>query len=755
MMLCQVRQITLSRAGALAPILSILMVWQSVFAESGNSRSLCTHPDAAQPRIVEVVYEVTDSPLPCKVIYEKDGIAKEVAAARNSRGHCEKTERKIVLNLVKGGYQCEHTFTGFGAAEINRELVLNLFADNGDATAIASVAAPSSAKAATNAEAATSTTLSTDGLTKTTTIENMQTEFLDDEKHYHQFTHTHPLTDGGLAVRHSHQVLDTVDTPESRQNAGTKLPDTDANSSVLISADETAVNAVEPWVDRDSKIDSGTAQWALLSRSMVEESQAHRLAGELRRRWPNVTNRVVKIDSDDRTDWHVALGFGNDEVALASSMNPLDETIQSMFNVQSIDGDAASAETSATGGISMEVVPDDWARYALASCWAEGHRSSDVLSECSSVIVDEESFVNCFGGGFCAPMRYAPDKVATVVDILEILNTEDPIAVARDRVAQRMQGCEQLSDVTDAQFTECTALSLLDDRQRNTYECYQRSSSELAVLECAGNEEAADYARAWDRCGATGYAASACLLEESDNPYLQSASYCLDYEHAADIARCSVDANLSGDEALMMSCVSDYSESTERATCLARERLSDNEYAALNCAGLADSTRDYAQCIARDSDLVAVESLDTAMCLSDSGGLSATALLDCGGSRYVSTEIVNCLQYGIEAAECYDEQTIISNLAHDELGALAELSARSNEITRFRQELYAAQGGDLDQLLIGSNEKAIVAIEAETVAAEAEVVEAIDAIGAEATNAVKNIGTKTKNKLRGLFGQGN
>ena len=121
--------------------------------------------------------------------------------------------------------------------------------------------------------------------------------------------------------------------------------------------------------------------------------------------------------------------------------------------------------------------------------------------------------------------------------------------------------------------------------------------------------------------------------------------------------------NLSADESLLLSCLSDYSDKTEKATCLAREKLGDNEYAAISCASLADSARDYGFCVAERSGSVSNEALYTARCLESSGDLSPGALLKCGGSQYIDSDIVNCLNNGLEDPGCFDVETVIAGIS--------------------------------------------------------------------------------------------
>lgn len=713
------------------PALLCSLVWQPAWAESGNSRSVCTHQESELPRIVEVVYDNNESPLPCKVLYEKNGTIDEVAAAQNSRGHCEKTERKIVLNLVAGGYECKHDFEGLGD-DIDGSVKLDLFGTSAGET---------------------------DGLVASPERENARPDISGSERqsprndateeHVHEFVHIHPLTIGGLPQEHTHLAtmssvgsglasniqdlssstsVDIADAVPEILSSGYQT--TTENTPISQSALEVVDEETGPVIfNAQSGRDSITATWGILTRALPDEVYAHRLAGELRRRMPFVENRVVKRGSDS-PEWHVALGFGDDENALRTSMANLDEQVQSIYSIVPM---VAHGEQNQPPVL---VRPDDWARYALASCWASGYRTSDVLSSCSSVAVDEETFINCFGGGICTPSRYDSEKVMSIIDFLDVIDADDPIAVARDRITQRLQGCQQLGDASDSEFSHCAVLSVLDDSQREMYDCYQRAETHLAMVECVGNEEIADYTRLWEQCSDTGYAATACLMKESSNDYLQNAAYCMNYEDAGDITNCAINANLSADESLLLSCLSDYSDKTEKATCLAREKLGDNEYAAISCASLADSARDYGFCVAERSGSVSNEALYTARCLESSGDLSPGALLKCGGSQYIDSDIVNCLNNGLEDPGCFDVETVIADLASNNLRLQDEMQFLDNEITRFRQEMFAQQGGDLGMLLAGGASASVLAIR-----------QAAQSV----TQAVGKAGNKSRNKFRSLF----
>ena len=82
--------------------------------------------------------------------------------------------------------------------------------------------------------------------------------------------------------------------------------------------------------------------------------------------------------------------------------------------------------------------------------------------------------------------------------------------------------------------------------------------------------------------------------------------------------------------------------------------------------------------------------------LESSGDLSPGALLKCGGSQYIDSDIVNCLNNGLEDPGClFDVETVIADLASNNLRLQDEMQFLDNEITRFRQEMFAQQGGDV------------------------------------------------------------
>jgi len=652
-----------------------------------GSRTVCTHPEAALPRIVQVVYESPDTPIPCKVLYEKEGAVEELGAARNTTGHCEKIERKVVGNLARGGYECRHSFLG-ALAEADRSVALDLFAGDGSrSTAERTVTNAGSAVAGVRGDAEA-------GLDREPTAPPV----LDpaDLAHVHTYTHSHPIGDeDGEPIEHTHTTT-AEPVASTIVDAGAPRPEMRAGSTPSGAGQDdsstSGVVAVDGTPGDTSVTSAGTSagRHAILSQALPAQSAAHRFSAELRRSFPNVETRVVRR-AGAGGGWHVALGVGDDGAALEQALVPLGAEVATLFDVVALEAAKDVDEP-------LVFAQDDWARYAVASCWADGRRTSVELAECADVVIDVDAFVDCLGGGICAPERFREGMDDTAIDFASVLGADDPIAEARDRVTRRMEGCEQLSDVTEAEFAECATLSVLDEDHREVYDCYQRSASDIAVLECAGSDTVADYAQAWERCGTSGYEATTCLLESSDNDYLESAAYCAAYEDTTDITTCALDANLSDDDALVLACVTDHVESSERAACLARERLSDTEYASVECAGHASSVSEYGLCVGERSGSLSAETLHAARCL-DGAEITSRTLLDCSGGQFVGEDIGDCVEFGLEDPRCFEPETVIAQVAHDTVEDYLQLASLDNEIARFRQELYALDGGDLAQML--------------------------------------------------------
>ena len=82
-------------------VIAILLSF-NVFADE---RYICKQGN--QERIIDVVYEFSDSKLPCEVIYQKSATdIKTLWSAENTEGYCEEKASEFVKKQTNWGWDC-------------------------------------------------------------------------------------------------------------------------------------------------------------------------------------------------------------------------------------------------------------------------------------------------------------------------------------------------------------------------------------------------------------------------------------------------------------------------------------------------------------------------------------------------------------------------------------------------------------------------------------------------------------------------
>ncbi|WP_426415377.1 hypothetical protein [Aestuariirhabdus sp. LZHN29] len=71
---------------------------------------VCTQ--AGMERIISVVYTAADSPVPCDVVYQKDGEVQTLWHADSEQGYCERNAEEFVERQRNWGWECTMTSTG-------------------------------------------------------------------------------------------------------------------------------------------------------------------------------------------------------------------------------------------------------------------------------------------------------------------------------------------------------------------------------------------------------------------------------------------------------------------------------------------------------------------------------------------------------------------------------------------------------------------------------------------------------------------
>ncbi len=683
---------------SLAIVLMTGVMTTPVMAMNDSSKTVCTIEGNPEPRIVELIYDTTDSPIPCRVLYTKDGSTVESGSAKNTKGHCEKIERNIVRKLIKADYQCDHSFQGALAPQ-DRSVVLNLFEAPVLTTPKAlDVSAEDSAAELAARQRLAETTEALEASLAESVNTDTQTQLLEALTVALSEVYGDIDPDAiSLTIDVSVDVDVTIDeTLTTLAEAGT-TNDTSGDVPALAATDlpSTDEKSYEP-ANPGAVLTASNNDYAILSIPLSSESEAHRYASEVRSLYPNVVSRVSRAspydssaESANDSQWHVVLGESRSEEQLISSLALLTPAITEQFAVTALNDSAAT---------SLDYVPDDWARYAVASCYAKGHQTTTDIADCAGVVVDVDSFLSCVGGGVCAPQLFSDNVKPEHIDLLAVIGSDDPVAVARQRLVERVEGCERLDGDSDSDFAECAALSILDDDQREVYDCYQRDSSTLGMLQCAGSDSVSDYAYLYERCTADSYMAAECVLDNLDNDYLADASRCVHYGDTEAVLSCALDSSLDIDESRALSCLQYSDNNTARAQCLARDYLSDTDSALLRCATETTDITAFGLCSAeRNGDLTREEYL-AAQCLL-AGNTDSQSLLSCAGGRFASNDIGNCLINGIDDPACFDTETELNQLADNAMEDFIATNGLESDLALFRQGLYADEGGDIPDIL--------------------------------------------------------
>lgn len=657
-------------------------------AAGGSSQTICTHP-SEQFRTVSVLYQDASELVPCAVVYQKLGVDEEVASAKNQAGYCEAKERKLVRNLVKSGWECEHDFTG-ALSTPDRSLRLDLFSKPAiQAEREVTVIDLGSANIEANALRST--------LEKTAEADYQAQ--LDAE--YGKQLADRLMRELEVQYGDEYAISATVsfkvgvilsDLPATIGDDLTEAHDPEkTGGQTLLATTEIATTVADSehlLLQSDDLPQS--EQFAAISSSLPTKQEAHRFAAEFRRVYPNVTTRVSE-GQQGGNDWRVVLGSNADRNALEVGIGNLDPKTKQYFSIVSLtEPDSLMNQ--------LEYVPDDWTRYVIAGCYADGNNNSEDLAQCSGFLLETDDFLSCMGGGVCAPDYFDGKVSSEQVDFLTVIGSDDPIAEARTRLVNKVEGCERIEGTSSDEFAECAALAMLGNEQRELYQCHQRSSSGVNLLKCVGSESLNDDLLLYERCAIDGYAASECLLDNLDSEYLSNSARCVNYEEPDEILTCALDANLDIDQSIVLSCIQYSSDASVRATCLAREYLDDNQAALYECSQLSKSVSDFGLCTAERNGSLSRDEILAAQCLLD-GNERSSDLLNCAGGAVGGAELARCLETGLNDPACFGAEPLVSQMANDQLEVMIVAEQFDNEIALYRQNLFAAEGGDLPYIL--------------------------------------------------------
>ena len=154
----------------------------------------------------------------------------------------------------------------------------------------------------------------------------------------------------------------------------------------------------------------------------------------------------------------------------------------------------------------------DWQRYAVASCFHQGHETQRAMAHCSGLVVDATQLTSCLNGGLCRPPQLAPISGTPLSSVPERALIEQPW------IGDQIAACD--ANAEDGNVTECGINLMLSADQRKMLSCSRSSETEADALACM----------AGPRLGPTEKKMLTCL---QDNDGTAPMSTCLMTDYAA------------------------------------------------------------------------------------------------------------------------------------------------------------------------------------------------------------------------------
>ncbi|MFK7893137.1 MAG: hypothetical protein AB8B63_20150, partial [Granulosicoccus sp.] len=600
----------------------VVFVSGNSLAGSTLSTTHCRSDIAGETRRLQVVYEQASSPVPCTVMYEKAGVESELGSARSTVGHCERIERQVIRNLSSVGWQCRHLLTG---TEIEPDYSIQ-------ADRFSAGLAP----------------LSTTNVRSRSALTALMQSQLDDIVHTEY-----------LSVIQKQLQTDLQSRIESDHVVNVDL-------SIAVSVNDTYASLGEQNPAVSASEAASLAQlrrYVLFSESFSTENRSHSLAAQIRRSYPNLLTRVVSFGLAPDIMFRVVLGTSDSRDDLEKFLEAFDSSFRNVLQISDTENSQQPIRYS----------PDDWQRYLIAFCVSEGRTSTTELAGCSGFVLDADSLLDCLGGGSCVlkpAVRADTTTAISEIDLLEVLATDKPSVMARDRIIDEVRQCLALMEDNEHHDTiaNCIAKRLLDNEQRFVFDCAQRNPSVSGLMECAAGAEVSQVVALYEQCAVSRKVNLQCLVEMTGSDHVARTSDCLQAGSNEKIRQCLTRADLDIGNQTAQSCLQDFPDAVQQIACISGGHLNAQQSAMLACSVNSPSAVDFGVCTAKMLQTGSSPAqLAAASCLVQ-GNQTALELLNCAGGRFAAQEIAACQATGTSWLSCFGARTLLSDILADTMG---------------------------------------------------------------------------------------
>ena len=233
-------------------------------------------------------------------------------------------------------------------------------------------------------------------------------------------------------------------------------------------------------------------------------------------------------------------------------------------------------------------VAADWQRYAVASCFHQGHQTRRSIAQCSGLIVDATQLTSCLKGGLCRPPQLTPSSSNPLLSVTERALIEQPW------IGDQIAACD--ANAEEGNIIACGIKLMLSADQRKMLSCSSKSTSEADALACM----------AGPRLGPTEKKMLTCL---QDNDGTAPMTDCLMTDYAAADSRAVTMCFDNRTNENFASCVAtNVSAVTEERVAGCANQSNDDPIATGLCAAefyLTARQRQTLDCWSRTSSLTA------------------------------------------------------------------------------------------------------------------------------------------------------
>ncbi len=342
-----------------------------------------------------------------------------------------------------------------------------------------------------------------------------------------------------------------------------------------------------------------------------------------------------------------------------------------------------------------EPVEADWQRYAVASCFRQGHDTRRSMAKCSGLLLDARQLSSCLNGGLCRP----PQLAASVSANPDAVFVSIP---SRAFIEQRWNGDEIAACFSDSTQSDdeaplsCGLNRMLTADQRKMLNCGVGANSQVKALACMAGPRLGPSERKMLECleahdGATPI--SSCVVSDYASQDTRAVAACFDQRGTEEFASC-IAANVSAvTEQRVTNCVERMSgDAVAAGLCAADIYLTARQRRAIECWSRTHTVAGFGTCALSDDLGLSAADQMIATCAATTEGEPERFTVCAGGSMTLRALKGCAANGGEEGTACLGDGSAIARFIRHVPSGNAEALGADSKIVQ--QRLAVLGDGD-------------------------------------------------------------